>query len=241
MSQKKLKIIHIEDEPQATRVMKKMIERFMPELVVYAASAGSIKDAEELVSQTSFDLILLDIVLPDGTGIDFLNLNPSLANKTILCTSDDTKGIAALKLGVFDYILKPISVQELRDGIERFISSLENEDAVVEVLNSKLLVPTISGVEIIPLEEVVYLSSDRNYTNIFLTSGEKLYVSKTLKYFSDMLDETYFLRIHKSTIVHCNQIRRINKISGGQVELIDGTMLKLSEAGKEMLKKTFNL
>ncbi|MCB9198637.1 MAG: response regulator transcription factor [Flavobacteriales bacterium] len=241
MSQSKLKIIHIEDEPQAREVVLGFVNRFLSEEVDYMGSAASLEEAGLLLSSCDFDIILLDVQLKDGSGLELIDKFPNLAASTILCTSDDTKGIEAVKKGIFDYLLKPLNILELKESLAKYKNKMATIPSEIGVVQGKLMVPDINGVEIVPFEQIVYLESDRNYTSIYLSNGSHLYVSKTMKYFEELLDSSTFLRIHKSNVVNVNFIKRINKTEGGSVELQDGRYLKLSPTGKELLKSRFKL
>ena len=82
------------------------------------SSAHSIKQAQELCLENKYDVVLLDNNLPDGNGLDLL---PSLFKvnentKIILITAYPNldNAIAAIKVGVYDYVSKPIQLEELR-------------------------------------------------------------------------------------------------------------------------------
>lgn len=240
MLQRKLKIIHIEDEPAAAKVLKGFAQNVFSEEVEYVALAVNLSEAVGLLENEDFDMIFLDIQLPDGSGLQLIDKYPIHASQTVLCTADDTKGIEALKKGVFDYLLKPINILELRECFEKF----RNREMTVldsDVGAGKMVVPDANGIELVTMKDVVCMVSDRNYTNIHLIDGSHIFASKTLKYFADQMDEHKFLRVHKSHVVNIEHVKRINKIKGGSVEMSNGVSLKLSPTGKDLLRQRLKL
>lgn len=77
-----------------------------------------------------------------------------------------------------------------------------------------------------------------NYTKIYLENGQKL-VSKTLKYFEELLHPQGFARIHKSYLVNVNKIVRYRKGKGGSVEISSGKELAVSSSKKAALLDYF--
>ena len=84
----------------------------------------SLADAGELLSRRSFDLLILDINLPDGNGLDLLRaLRRESEVPVILLTANDleTDIVAGLELGADDYITKPFSLAVLRARVNRLL------------------------------------------------------------------------------------------------------------------------
>lgn len=249
MSEKVIKIVHIEDEPEALRLLKGIVDKYIPN-AEYIASASNLVDGLELINTVEFDLLFLDLQLPDGSGFSLIQNNLNIAKKVVLCTADETKGIEAIKLGVFYYILKPISINEVIEVIQkRYTQTVDNspapqqvkQEVEINLLENKIILPDINGVEIIPIQTIIRLEADQNYTNVYLVSGEKIVASKTLGSFEDMLKRYPFIRIHRSNLINADYIKRINKNEGGSVELTTGEILKVSESGRAAIKERLKL
>jgi two-component system LytT family response regulator len=78
----------------------------------------------------------------------------------------------------------------------------------------KITIPVQNGFEVMEVVDILYCQVDDNYTNIFLTDGEKL-VSKTPKYFEEILKPSVFVRVHKSYLVNVNAIIEYRKGRAG--------------------------
>lgn len=97
----------------------------------------------------------------------------------------------------------------------------------------------IGGFRYVKAEEVIHLHADANYTNIYLISGEKVYVATTIKKVFDAL-EPYgdFIRIHRGNAVNVNYV---SQIEGDTISLENGDNIQASRRLKKELKKIKSL
>ena len=109
---------------------------------------------------------------------------------------------------------------------------------VNDQINGKITIPQQNGFEVLEVSEILYCQADDNYTNIFLKDRKKL-VSKTLKYFEELLSENGFARVHKSYLVNVNTIVAYNKGKGGNVVLENGKQIMVSPSRKKELLAYF--
>jgi DNA-binding response OmpR family regulator len=111
------KILLVEDDSNFSFIMKRMIES----KEYYVVTADCVEDAHEKMKKESFDLILLDMMLPDGYGTDLCQKIRTASVCPIIfvsCLSDTETKIKALQLGGDDYITKPVDFDELITRIE---------------------------------------------------------------------------------------------------------------------------
>jgi two-component system LytT family response regulator len=166
----------------------------------------------------------------------------------IFTTAYDQYAITAIKFAAFDYLLKPIDIEELKATIDRIAMLHESMtgpklDALEinfreKTAFSKLAIPTIEGLLFFDVDRIVHLEAMSNYTVLYFTDGNKLTASKTLKEFEDLLPETRFFRIHHSHIINLDHIRRYIRGDGGQVVMGNGNFVDVSRRKKEeFLKK----
>ncbi len=119
-SQNKLKIIIVDDSPQARRLLKLMILEHLPDVEVLAEAPDAAL-AFELIKNLQPDLVLLDIEMPQKTG---LQLAEELVEQKITCeiiftTAYSAYAIQAFRLSAIDYLLKPIQEKDLITAIEK--------------------------------------------------------------------------------------------------------------------------
>ena len=92
----------------------------------------------------------------------------------------------------------------------------------------KIALPQLGGISFIEVDEIVSLQADSNYTIIHLCNMQKLVISKTLKEFEELLDQTQFARIHKSYIINIKYIKEYSTTDGGIVKMTDGNHWSIS-------------
>jgi two-component system response regulator PilR (NtrC family) len=95
-------------------------------------TAGSVAEARAAVAKNEPDLILCDLMLPDGSGIDLLRevkaASPSIAVVMITAHTSTKSAVEALKAGAFDYIAKPFDIDELKIIVRNAVERKELED-----------------------------------------------------------------------------------------------------------------
>jgi two-component system, NtrC family, response regulator PilR len=112
-------VLIVDDEPDLVELVELTLQR----MGLSARSAGTLRDAQVLVLAESFDLVLCDMRLPDGDGLDLVEWlqakRPGLPCAVITAHGNVETAVRALKLGAFDFISKPLDLAALR----RMISS----------------------------------------------------------------------------------------------------------------------
>jgi two-component system LytT family response regulator len=167
--------------------------------------------------------------------------------KLIFITAYSEYAIKAFKYSAFDYIVKPLNVDELIKAIKRIplIKRIDNKVSV-KTLKENLLssdenpsrtvaLPEINGFAIINVEDIVRCEGKRNYTRIIFKEAPEKIVSRTLLEFEHLLSPQGFVRIHRSHLVNILNVVRYLKSDGGMVELKTGEVLKVSPKHKENL------
>jgi two-component system LytT family response regulator len=127
-------------------------------------------------------------------------------------------------LSAIDYLLKPIEAQELEDAIARFRAlkaksnfSLESFSEILKPDGpSKIAVPVANSIQFIELDDIRFFKADSSYTEIWLSGGKQIIVSRTLKNFEEALEGNInFFRCHKSYIINIKWIQTYVKSEGG--------------------------
>ena len=205
--------------------------------------AVNAPEAREWLSLHTVDVIFLDINMPGENGFEFLCSLPTHDFKVIFVTAYDEYALQAIKASALDYILKPINIDELQAAVEKLkqsisspISSDQNQHLLENLLQSvnkktppkKIALPHLGGISFIEVDDIVSLQADSNYTILHLKSMQKLVITKTLKDFEELLDQTQFARIHKSYIVNLKYIKEYSTVDGGIVKMTDGNQWSIS-------------
>ncbi|MDA7690587.1 response regulator transcription factor [Gammaproteobacteria bacterium] len=129
------KILIIEDEPDIRKTLEYNISREGYKVV----SASSLSEGKEQINSSDFSLILLDLMLPDGSGLDLCREIKSDKDKSstpiiILTAKDDeVDKVVGFELGADDYVTKPFSVRELILRIKAILKRGESKKETLEI------------------------------------------------------------------------------------------------------------
>ncbi|WP_299333006.1 LytTR family DNA-binding domain-containing protein [uncultured Psychroserpens sp.] len=232
-----LTAIIVEDMKDAMELLKSDLATHHPEINVID-TAQSVVEAAKVLRKVQPDILFLDIMLGDGTGFDVLEIFPDLRSKIIFVTASDEFAIKAFKFAAIDYVLKPYANEELGQAIERAKQQIQPNKERLNILKETLSAPekkpdkislhTLDKIIIVNLDDIVRCESDSNNTMFHLQDGKKIFVTKTLKYFADMLKPYGFLRIHQSHLVNLQCISAFIKTDGGYLMLKNGENVPVS-------------
>ena len=241
-----LKTIIVEDEQTSREILRSYLTKYCPTVDVLG-EASNIDEALVLIRNNELDLVFLDVEMPYGSGFDLLEKLDNTNFEVVFVTAYNQYAIEALNSHASYYLLKPISIDELIKAVDYVteIKTRENElqHAVLfpksNSTDHKITIPTQNGFEVLQMQDIIYCKADDNYTELYLSNNHKKLVSKTLKYFEDILKESGFARIHKSFLVNVSYIASYKKGKGGTVYLSNGKELSVSASRKAELLSYF--
>lgn len=237
----KIKSFIIDDELLARKNLRFMLSNFIPE-ITNAGEFSSVQKAIKEIPVKKPDIIFLDIQMPELNGFDFLEIAGERSFEVIFVTAYNNFGIEAVKAGALDYILKPVSVNELRAAVEKYkrknLRNKNNDTGSDQDFNIKI--PQPHGFILIDSREIIRLEAENNYTRIFAIKNQQYFVSKTIKDFEILLDPDIFLRVHKSSVINLNFFKEFVNIDGTYVLLKDDSKIPVSRRKIQELKDAIN-
>ncbi len=231
----KLKAAIIDDEIHCIETLAYDLREWHGDKIDIIFTAKDSLEGMKQVAKTRPDLLFLDIEMPRLNGFDVLDLIDGTPTKVIFTTAHSEYAIKAVGLKAEAYLLKPIQADELQEALDRVYKTFSRPENIT--LKSKLPVPYADGIQLISHADILYCRSSGNYTEIFLTTNEKIVASKTLKHFGELLPEDQFIRIHKSYIVNLSHLKRYLKVDGGIVCMGNNVTLPVSRINREKLLK----
>lgn len=234
-----LRTIVVEDEKTSRDILKNYLSKYCPQVQVLG-EASNVEEALVLIGNHELDLVFLDVEMPYGNAFDLLDKVGDRTFETVFVTAYDHYAIDALNAHASFYLLKPIDIDKLIEAVDYVREIKEKEQRLQNTVlapkqqftNGKITIPLQNGFEVMEVGEILYCQADDNYTRIFLAEKKKL-VSKTLKYFEDILSVSGFARIHKSYLVNVNHIVEYRKGKGGSVVLSNGKEIMVSPSRKK--------
>lgn len=245
-----LKAIIVDDEAKSRITLRDLITRHCASLQV-AELCDSVESALEAIGKHEPQLVFLDIEMPRSNGFNLLEKlgNPSF--EVIFTTAYDHYAIRAIKFSALDYLLKPIDVEELKAAVLKVESKTQGSDDKIKKLemlignlrggSARIAVPTFEGLQMVDTEEIIRCMADESYTQIFLTGGRKVTVSRLLKDYEELLGSYNFFRIHNSCLINLAHVVKYVKGDGGYVMMSDNASCEVSRRKKNELLNRLSL
>ena len=239
-----MRTLIIDDEPKSRETLLTLVQNYCEGITV-AGTAANITDAAGLIETVSPQLVFLDISMPGGTGFDLLKALPLINFEVIFVTAYDKYGIEAIRANALDYLLKPVSIEELKDAVAKARLRIEQKQTagnissllklVDEKINQpyKVSIPVGDGLIFVSTTDIVCLVADGSYTRLMLKDNRKLLSSRNLKEYEDILPSSGFIRVHHSNIINIEHVRQYHRGEGGHVVMTDGTEVMISKRKKK--------
>ncbi len=240
----KLKAILVDDESENLDVLEYDLNEYCPSVSV-VSKCNSAKEGLISIKKENPDIIFLDINMPGISGLEMVEMLPEGDYDVIFTTAYEHYAVKAFKTCAVDYLLKPIQKSDLVNAVQASVNRKNHSinkrlsfltTQMEDVKNKKLtrvMLPTIDGLTFIDIDDMLYVESDQNYTNIYLEDERKIFVMKSLKFMEEILFETGFSRIHKSYLVNFKKIFKYIKSDGGSVIMKDGKQINVSRTRKQ--------
>lgn len=241
-----LKAIIVDDEPYCCEALAMLLED-IPGVEILAV-CGNGAEALAAIRKKSPDLVFLDVEMPNMNGFEMLEELPSVNFDIIFTTSYDQYALKAIRFSAIDYLLKPVDAEELQKAVQKVNHRTQRTiGQQVEILMqklhspakpiSKIALPTMEGLQMIPVDSIVSCESDSNYTILTLKNKKKMTVSCTLKEVEEVLEDHSFARVHRSYLINLNEVEKYVKGEGGYLIMSDGSVIDVSRNKKEQLLK----
>lgn len=264
MPEKKIRVLIVDDEPTARRGVRLLVGRDSDLLVVGESSSGS--EAVRRILEEKPDVIFLDVQMPEMNGFKVLETVGSRHSAVVIfVTAHDKHVVQAFEVSAVDYLLKPYEDERFWSAVRRAKSEISRRQTdVLGAKVSKLLsflqagggeqsvagaavdAPTSdrilvkSGGEIFFLkaDEIDWIEASGDYMK-FHAGGRTHLLRETMVRLEARLDQNRFIRIHRSTIVNIDRVRKLSPSFAGEyaVVLHDGSKLKLSRGYHDRLQQ----
>lgn len=208
-----LNILIADDEPIAREILLSFVAR-VPQLCVIAVC----KNAQEVitaVNNNTVHLMLLDINMPEISGIDALKMLRK-PPPVIFTTAYTQYAVESYELNTIDYLLKPFSFDRFLKAINKAIDQREHQRPLTELPDNNLFVKADGKLVKINTKDLILVAAEKDYVKLF-TADKSLMILSTMKNMEEQLSAfPQFIRVHKSYIVN---ITHITEINGNQMSL----------------------
>ena len=210
-----IKCLIIDDEPLAIQLLEDYVSKTY--FLEKGFSTTNPLEALQKIEEDDFDLIFLDIQMPELNGMDFLKILNNRIN-VILTTAYSDFALESYDYGVVDYLLNPISYERFYKSVlkvkekSHIQNSAPKENSSPE--KSHFFVKSEGKQIKIEFSSILYIEGLRDYVNI-KTLNEEIIVLENLKNLETVLPSD-FMRVHKSYIIN---LTKIFSVEGHRIQI----------------------
>ena len=241
-----IKALIVDDENKACINLKSLLLDYVdPELNIVGL-ANSTREAEEMAIKFTPDVLFLDIEMPNENAFGFLDRISPVPFEVIFVTAYDEYALRAFKLNAIDYILKPISIPELRNAYAKLKEKLSfkkmfaeqqmsyselSEQVNNKAKSHKITLRGTNSLEVVDFSDILFVEAQSSYSRIvFFKNGveKELLLSHPLSDYEELLPDNLFCRIHRSYLINTKQIKKLASDSTNQVMMNNGLQIPIS-------------
>jgi DNA-binding LytR/AlgR family response regulator len=241
-----MRVLIVDDEPLARSALEQAL--CGRDDIEALDSAVDAIQALDMMQQEEYDVVLLDIQMPELSGIELakhLNKRNQPIPSIIFVTAHDQHALAAFEHHAVDYVLKPFSTDRIHEALNiasrrteteraaRLLKILPHLEALLAKQSSKVAIKAKGRILFIDPTEVAVIRAEGNYVLLEKRSGSYL-LRESLSIVAEKLKPHGFIRIHRSVLVNTSFVEEIQpwptgeyvlRIKGGQ-ELTVSRMYK---------------
>lgn len=226
-----MKILIVDDEELARARLKRMLTTLEMNEIDEASNAN---ETVELVKKSKYDLVFLDINMPETSGLElgyelkYLDENISI----IFQTAYEEHALKAFNIGAVDYLVKPYSLEQVREAIAR-VQKIVEEQRKSEDL--RILSKTGESYFLLKPEDIFYVKADLSEVMIRSEKGFSYYAQK-ISDLQEKLKPYNFVRVHRSYLVNINEIKEIQTIEQSKLRFSFKNCSDIVESSKDGAK-----
>jgi two-component system, LytTR family, response regulator len=253
----RLRAVVIDDEPTARRGVRLLLER--EGTIDVVGEAGDGPEAVDLLRRLKPDLAFLDVQMPGCDGFEVLSrAGIAAAPAVVFVTAYDEHALRAFEVNAIDYLLKPFddarfsaavarakqeAVRRQGDSVNAQLAQLLDYlrvhppgSAAPAAGADRILLKSSGEIFFLKAEEIDWIEAEGDYMK-FHAAGRTHLMRETMAHLEARLDPARFVRIHRSTIVNIDRLRKLSPSFAGEYAVIlhDGTKLKLSRGYHERI------
>jgi len=178
--------------------------------------ASSVTEAVGLVSSLKPELVFLDVQMPGASGFELFD-RVELNAWVIFVTAYEEFALRAFEVNALDYLTKPIRPQRLSIALERFLSRVRPEPQAVGLTMSDSILLTIDRRQrFVKIASISCIQAEGDYSMVIADGRPLGMVLKSMKEWENVLPDSSFYRIQRSTIVNAEHVTAMeNHESGG--------------------------
>ena len=154
----------------------------------------------------------------------------------------------AFKFSAVDYLLKPVDDELLSAAVKRAEKKIDEKNTGLNIetflhnmqhkggsQKMKLCIPSVKGFQVVQIQDIIYCEASSNYTNFHFTNRPTICASKPIHEYEELLEDSNFIRTHKSYMVNLEHVKEYLRGEGGTIVLSNNQEVEVSRRKKDML------
>jgi two-component system LytT family response regulator len=235
-----LRVLVADDEAMARKRLLRLLGD-MPDVEI----AGQCADAREVLAAVrdgDVDLLLLDIQMPELTGLEAMARLPPNGPQVVYCTAHAAHAVAAFDVGAVDYLLKPIDGPRLRKALDRARARIAPRPTAEPATSPPLALPTRQGIVLVDPADVTHAQLADELVTVF-AAGQAYLSTLSLQEVESRLPSGRFVRVHRRAIVNLAHVARLvpNEVGGFTAETRAGHAVEVSRQAARELRRRLGL
>lgn len=227
----------VDDETEARDLIRGLVERNYPDFQLMGET-DNVADTCVLLENDELDLVFLDIQLYDRNIFEISEQLCVTSASIVFITAYDHFALNAFKVHALAYLLKPVISVEFKSTVDELlrrktVGMVEQQKQAIRELGQlkerKILIHNQEGISVVPLDQIVRLEADNNYSTFHLADHKKIVSAKTLKDYDLILQSFGFVRSHQSHLVNLHHIVKYSNRDGGRLIMSDQSIVPVSQ------------
>lgn len=228
-----LKCFILDDEQHAVDALAAMLKKKFGSEVEVVGTSIDAHQAIEQIESLQPDVVFLDVEMPILNGLEVLRYFPQRDFHIIFTTAHEKYALPALKAAATDYLVKPISPQDVHHALQKCKAALPAaRKTALELTTPRLVLPAAQELIVVSIPDIIRIEGQNNYSHFYFLDRPKVIVAKTLKEYEDQLTPHGFFRVHQSHLINLAHIDSIQTADGDYVLLKKGHRVELSRRRK---------
>lgn len=223
----------IDDERMPAQHLLEIIETQCHEISSTKLIFSPIEALEHL-ADTDYDIIFVDVQMPEINGIELIKrLNLSAETEVVFVTAYSNYAIDAFKADALHYIVKPVEEDEVIKAVSKAVKYRRKSNGFDEERET-LSIFHNEEYHIVKTDQIIRLEADGNYTRI-IEEDKEHFSSTRLGVFEKKLVGSKFVRCHKSHLINLSKIKKVGKGNGGYIVMNNEDVVPITLSKSELL------
>lgn len=212
-------LVIVDSDADSRHRLMRMVNEHFDHIAAVVGWAANLDEARQRIADCRPQMVFLDAEVAGASGFDLLQAFRVPAFSVVVTANSAAHALEAIEVFALDYLLKPIQPLALHKALHRFLIKDEKETVTRQLLENlvkqnsrrKIAISTLRSIEIVPVDDIVYLASDGSYSHLACANGARITSTIYLKEFEAMLRGHLFYRAHKSYLVNLEHVVKFTR------------------------------